>query len=89
MTIKENNVEKEVPGKSKTKKKVNIKKYDDLEGKFLLVKVGTKEDPASQEDINEVQNALVNLLEVNDVNCLALVSGHDIDMKVVDKPPES
>jgi len=86
MTIQENNSGKV---KKKRAKKVSIKKYPDLEGKFLLVKVGTKEYPASQEEINEVQDALINLLEVNDVNCLALVSGHEIDMKIIEKPPES
>jgi hydrogenase maturation factor len=86
VTITENNNQKTV---KKVNKKVEIKKYPDLEGKFLIVKVGTKEDLASDKDIKEVQDALVNLLEVNDISCLALVSGHDIDMKIVEKLPDS
>ena len=89
MTIKENNTaEKKKEVKKKISKKVAIKKYSDLEGKFLVVKVGTKEDPASQADVNEVQEALVSLLEVNDINCLALVSGYDIDIKIAEEMPK-
>jgi predicted ATP-grasp superfamily ATP-dependent carboligase len=89
MVIKENtNTETSGDTSKKTKKDVSIKKYADLEGKFLIVKVGSQENPATQNDINDVQNTLINLLEANGINCLILVSGFDIDMKIVDKQPE-
>ena len=89
MTIKENSTEaREEKVVKKTDKKVEIKKYPDLEGKFLIVKVGTKEDPASDKDVADVQDALVNLLEVNDISCLALVSTYDVDVKIVENLPD-
>lgn len=82
MVIEDNSNKKQ---KKKIKKTINMKKFDDLEGKFLLVKVGNENRPASKEDIQEIQDNLINLFEINNVNCLAFVTHHAIEMEIVEK----
>jgi len=74
--------------KKKAKKKVSITKYDDLEGKFLLVKVGEKENPAKTPDIEDVQSKLVDLFEKNNVNCLTFVTHHAVSVEIIEKKKE-
>ena len=83
MEIEKENI---VKGK-KTTKKTNIKinKFKDIEGKFLLVKVGSKEEPADNDDIKNVQDKLVQLLEQNDINCLVFVTHHNVNIDIIEK----
>ena len=67
------------------KKEIHIKKFDDLEGKFLLVKVGSDDRPATDEDIDNVRNSLIDLFNKNGVDCLAYVTHHCVEMEIVEK----
>ena len=66
-------------------KKVEISNFGDLEGKFLLVKVGNDKIPATTEQINDIETKLLELFEKNNVNCLAFVTHHYIDMEIIEK----
>ena len=75
-------------GGSNVKKKeaaVKINKFDDLEGKFLLVKVGTKDIPASDEQITDIQDQIVGLFEKNNINCVAFVTHHAVEISIIEK----
>ena len=79
-----------IPGKkettkSKKKASIRLKKFDDLEGKFLLVKVGTDDEPALPEQIDDIQKKLVDLFEKNGINCLAFVTHHAVEMSIIEK----
>lgn len=74
--------------KKKVSKKttpVKIKTFKDLEGKFLLVKVGSSEVPATDIQIKDVQEKLIELLETNNINCAAFVTHHAVNMEIVEK----
>jgi len=64
---------------------VVVVKFKDLEGKFLLVKVGNDAHPATDEDIENVGTKLTGLLEENNVNCMAFVTHHAVEMELVEK----
>ena len=65
--------------------KVKLQKLKDLEGKFLLVKVGNASQPATQSQIDDVQDKLVNLLDSNNINCLVFVTHHAVSMEIIEK----
>ncbi len=73
--------------KEKVKKStpVKIKTFKDLEGKFLLVKVGTEQYPATDTQIKDVQDKLVGLLEENNIDCVAFVTHHAVNMEIIEK----
>jgi hypothetical protein len=84
--------------KNDTKKKVSKKKKVeevneiissvsciDLENKFLLVRVGTIDNPASTDQINEVQEKLEDMLNKHNIKCLAFVTHHAVDMTLIEK----
>jgi len=58
-------------------------KCEDVENKFLHVKVGNENRPASDEDINTVQAQIEELLTDHDIRCLVYVSHHAVDIRVV------
>jgi len=60
-------------------------KFLDLEGKFLHVTVGDQETPATGDQINDIQEALTDLFDKNNVNCLAFVTHHLVDMSLIEK----
>ena len=64
---------------------VKIKTFKDLEGKFLLVKVGSSDVPATDIQIKDVQEKLIELLEANNINCAAFVTHHAVDMEIIEK----
>ena len=64
---------------------VKAKAFKDLEGKFLLVRVGSKESPATDDQIKEIQDKLVSLLEQNNINCVAFVTHHAVEMEIIEK----
>ena len=81
-----NNSSKKTSVKKTSKsKKITITKFKDLEGQFLHVKVGDHDRPAKEEDIKSIQNSLINLLEENNVNCLAFVTHHAVDINIIEK----
>ncbi len=64
---------------------VKIKTFKDLEGKLLLVKVGSSDVPATDIQIKDVQEKLIELLEANNINCAAFVTHHAVDMEIIEK----
>ena len=72
--------------KKATRKKspaVTATKYKDIEGKFLLVRVGTDARPATSEQIKEIEEKLTTFLNDNGVNCMAFVTHHATDISVI------
>ena len=91
--IKENN-HMGIVKKTSTKKKVSkisknknleIIKFNDLEGKFLLVKVGNPENPADTEQIQNIKKQIIELFEKNNINCLTLVTHHAVSIEIIEK----
>ena len=54
-----------------------------VEGRLLLVNVGTTTDPANDNDIANVREELENLLKEHGIKCLVYVTHHAVDMKIV------
>jgi len=67
-------------GGSNVKKAIEIKKFNDLEGRFLLVRVGTDKDPATEPQIKDIEDKLIKLFKDNNVNCLTFVTHHAVDV---------
>jgi hypothetical protein len=67
------------------KEKIDIKKFDDLEGKFLHVKVGDYDHPASIATINDIQEKIVDLFNDRGVDCLVFVTHHAVSMKIIER----
>ena len=65
--------------------KVKLQKLKDLEGKFLLVKVGNASQPATQSQIDDVQEKLIDLFDVNNINCVVFVTHHAVSMEIIEK----
>ena len=72
--------------KTTTKKnKIEITKFDDLEGKFLHIKVGTTAEPADDEQIKDIEDKIVALFNKNNINCLTFVTHHAVHMDIVER----
>lgn len=54
-----------------------------VEGKFLHVKVGDKDRPADQSDIDLITGQMEELLEKYKVRCLVFVTHHAVDINVI------
>lgn len=80
---KENKIKMDTAKKIKTS--VRVSKIEDLEGKFLLVRVGSPDQPATDSQIKDVQEQLVELLEMNNINCVAFVTHHAVEMEIIEK----
>lgn len=57
----------------------------DLENKFLFVRVGTVDEPATDEQIAEVGEKLEKLLEEAGVNCITFVTHHAVTVEIIEK----
>ena len=62
-----------------------VKIIDDLEGKFLHIRVGGPSLPATDEQISDIQNNIIELFEKNNINCLAFVTHHAVTMDIIEK----
>ena len=86
-TNKKETMKKTTPTKKKTVKNANkiaeAEVFPGLQGKFLLVKVGNHQRPATQELIDKVQSDLVELFEENNIDCVAYVTHEAITMEVI------
>jgi len=71
--------------KEKIDEKLEKILYADIEGKFMHIRVGNKEDPPGGEDIKEIENKLVSLFERNDINCIAFVTDYNVDIKLIER----
>jgi len=81
---KQEEVVKEKPAEEP---KINIDtssiNINSLDGKLLLVNVGTTAEPAETSDIENVRDELQKLLDSHNIKCLVYVSHHAVDMKIV------
>jgi len=69
----------------KTIKKNDTTKFKDLEGKFIHIKVGSVESPATESQISDIQSKIIDLFERNSINCLAFVTHHAVTMDIIEK----
>ena len=69
--------------KKPSKKKVEAAQFDQLQGKFLLVRVGTADEPAKKEEIDAIREQLIELFDKNDIDCLAFVTHHAVEMEII------
>ncbi len=58
-------------------------KDNSLDGKFMHIKIGDKENPASETEIIDMQKKLVKLFEKNNVDCVTLVTHHATEINIV------
>jgi len=77
-----------VPNENTVEAKVEAKvsdiiKFKDLEGALLLVNVGDNDRPASDQDLTDISDTLSALLEDNHINCVAYVTNHTVNIKVI------
>ena len=74
-----------IPTKKTTRKKTSVStsKYKGLQNKLLHIKVGTATEPASDEQIKEIEDKVIDLLKRNDINCLAFVTHHAVEIKII------
>jgi len=70
---------------TKTPTEIGVQQFESLEGKFLLVKVGNDARPATDDDIEQIEGKLTGLLEENNVNCLAFVTHHAVEIEIIEK----
>jgi len=66
-------------------KDITIAKFEDLEGKFLHIKVGNSDLPATDDQISNIETAIVDLFEKNNINCLVFVTHHAVSIDIVEK----
>lgn len=71
--------------KKQVNKEITAKKFEGLDGKFLLVNVGSYSNPANDVDIKDIEEKLTALLKENNVECLAFVTHHAVEMKIIEK----
>jgi len=73
------------PLRREVEEPLKVKNFVDLEGKFLHIKVGDKERPASEDDIKGIQKNIQDIFDQNDVNCIAFVTHHAVEVKIIEK----
>lgn len=75
---------KKVKTNRTSKKEVTISPiFYDVEGKFMLVRVGSPEVPATDDQIEDVEKRLLNLFNKNNVNCLTFVTHHAVTIDII------
>ena len=72
---------KEISDKEETSKLIESFKESDLNGKLIVIKVGSVDHLATQEDINDITNQFTEVLEETGLNCRIIVTHHLIDIK--------
>ena len=72
-------------------KKENIKTEDiekiiylDIEGKFLHIKVGDENSPASTKEVNDIEEKITKLFNENNINCVSFVTHHAVNIDIID-----
>ena len=75
--------------KSKKKVKNEVKQeciiYEDLEGKLLLIRVGSEQGKASEKQLDYMQKKLTKEIEKKGVNCIVVVADYDVSMQIIEK----
>ena len=74
---------KKVSSKSKSSEEV-VSDISGLNNKFLLVRVGTELHPASSQELTDIEEKLVDLFEKNNINCVAFVTHHAVEMQIIE-----
>lgn len=67
----------------KEENSVNVNVFPSLEGRLVLVNVGTEKIPASEGDLEIIRESLSKMLESNGVRCLLYVANHDVNIKII------
>ena len=83
MTIEDSSKKTKKKTTKKAEKIVSFTKIDDLEGKFLHVRVGTDSLPASDDQIKDIQDKIIDLFDKNDINCVVFVTHHAVSMDII------
>jgi hypothetical protein len=81
---KKKTLNEEIIAECEAKTEVKIS-CPDLENKFLLVRVGNNEKPASDAQIKEVRDMIDDLIQRNGINCLPLVTHHAVTVDIIEK----
>lgn len=58
--------------------------YLDVHGKFLHIKVGNREMPASDKMVKDIEDKIVKLLEDNGIDCVTFVTHHAVEIDIVE-----
>jgi len=58
---------------------------EDLENKFLLVRVGDRDKPASEDQLKQVREELDRIFTENGINCLLFVTHHAVSLDIIEK----
>lgn len=69
--------------KPKIVEEIKSKLVYGVEGKFLHIKVGDKNMPAEDADIERIRTMIEGLLEDNKVKCLVFVTHHAVEINVL------
>ncbi len=59
-----------------------VLRFSSLEGRFLHVKVGDAHKPAEEKEIKEIREGLEKVFNANDINCIAFVSHHAVEITI-------
>ena len=86
--VEKDNIDIVAPKDSKEEvKDINVQELpvniNSLDGKIILINVGTPGDPASDDDIENVKDRFEKLLEDHGINCLVYVTHHAVNIKIV------
>lgn len=65
-----------------SKDSVKLTDFNNLNGKFLLVRVGNEDHPADDLQIKDIQEKLIGLFEKNNVNCVTFVTHHRVSVEI-------
>ena len=76
---KEEIVEKNIKDKKTKKKDI----FNSLQGRFIHIKVGNESKPATDNDIAELQNKFDKYMEDNNIDCIAFVTHHAVEIAVI------
>jgi hypothetical protein len=57
----------------------------DLENKFVFVRVGNNDEPATCEQITQVKEELDRIFSENGINCLLFVTHHAVSIDIIEK----
>lgn len=57
----------------------------DLENKFIFVRVGDIDRPATDEQVGEVRKELDRIFAENGIDCLLFVTHHAVSIEIIEK----
>lgn len=67
---------------SKTKKKISKNIYS-ISNRFVHIKVGDKDRPASEAEITKIQENFDEYIKDNNIDCLVFVTHHAVNISVI------